>query len=53
VVEGVLGFSGLLADALLDLEVRLAALTGPGVNNPAFIALLQAGAFTSARTKTE
>ena len=53
VVEGLLGFSGLLAGALGDLKARLAALTGPGLNNPAFIVLLQAGAFTSARTKTE
>lgn len=53
VVEGVLGFTGLLAGALNDLEVRLAALAGPGLENPALILNLQAGDFTSARTKTE
>lgn len=53
VVEGVAGFSSQLGGALSELEAKVAALSGTTQSVIDFVALLAAGAFTSARTETE
>jgi hypothetical protein len=56
VIEGLAGFSGMLAGALTEVIAGLAAVPAPTPvmpNTSALLAQLQAGAFTAVRLKTE